>query len=1076
MDEIFSLGQWIKRRRKARDLTQDALAQRVGCSKELIVKIEADARRPSRQIAERLAEYLGLAADERVTFLQAARAELGVERLAPPAHSVPQLALAPAAALPHGTVTFLFTDIEGSTQLWAYHARQMSAGVTRHEALLREAITAADGVIFKTVGDAVYAAFASALDAVTAAVEGQRALSAEAWGLRVRMALHSGVVEAHGGDYLGLPLSRVARLLAAGHGGQILLSLATEQLVREQLPPDVMLRDLGSHRLKDLILPEQIFQLVAPDLPSDFPPLHTLAERRTNLLAQPTALIGREREIADVSTLLRRADVRLVTLTGSGGVGKTRLSLQVAAELLDEFADGVWLVNLAPISDLELVVTTIAQVLDVHEVGGQLLRDLLKHYLREKQMLLLLDNFEQVLDASLLVAELLATAPGLNILVTSRAVLHLSGEHEYVVPPLALPDRHQLPPLEQLAHYDAVRLFIERARAVKADFAVTNANAPAVAEICSRLDGLPLAIELAAARSKLFPPGALLARLRKRLDLLTEGARDLPARQQTIRNTIDWSYQLLTVHEQRVFRHLGVFVGDFTLAAAEAVCRGGIGQAGDTARPHVPMDYLTVLEALSGLVDQSLVQHGTSGTTDGDVEGRFRLLELVREYAYELLVESGEALAVQRRHAAYYLALAEAGTRQASGSTAQIQGFERLELERDNLGAALQWALDHREGALAVRFAAALAPLWLRRGDIVRGSRWLNAALVVGAHDPTVDPSLHAEALFALTTLVSWGGAIEPAVLAACPAALEPLDALLGACQALYEELGDRAGVASVLGLRAWKAWRSDYPLAGALHEEELALARASGSQSGLAEALKGLGRVSYNLGDFARAFTLFEESMAIQQALGDRYAIAGVHFDLGVAAYYQGDFPRATSNLERMVALCRELGDRGGIPAGLIHLAGVAGHQGDYQRARDLLDEALALYREQGDLEPALVLRFEGQLACQQSEWGIAQRAYRASLQAWQALDVKWEVAACLEGLGWVAAGQGDSRQAARLWGAAAELRAQLGAPLLPVDKAWYEALLARVRVMLGEAAFAAAWDEGQAMPLEQVIAEALG
>src|SRR6266508_1873801 len=418
-----------------------------------------------------------------------------------------------------------------------------------------------------------------------AALDAQHALYSEPWGeigpLCVRMALHTGGVELRDGEYQGQPLNRIARLLATGHGGQTLLSLATEELVRDHLPPDVTLRDLGTHRLKDLTHPEHIFQVIAPDISTDFPALKTLDWRGHNLPDQPTALIGRDQAIATVCSMLRRADVRLVTLTGPGGTGKTRLALQTAAELLDDFKDGVWFVNLAPIGDPNLVAATAAQTLGINESAGRSLLDQLKDYLREKQLLLLLDNFEQVAEAAPLVSELLTVAPGLKALVTSRMPLHLSGEREYAVPPLGLPpaavrtlERSNVQTFEvEISQYEAVRLFIERAQAVKADFAVTNANAPAVAEICYRLDGLPLAIELAAARVKLFPPQALLKRLGSRLKLLTGGTRDLPARQQTIRSTIDWSYQLLDEGEKRLFSRLGVFVGGWTLEAAEAVCK-----------------------------------------------------------------------------------------------------------------------------------------------------------------------------------------------------------------------------------------------------------------------------------------------------------------------------------------------------------------------------------------------------------------------------------------------------------------------------------------------------------------------
>jgi len=480
------------------------------------------------------------------------------------------------ADLPSGTVTFLFTDIEGSTQLWEQHPQAMPSALARHDAILREATAAHGGVVFRTVGDAFCTAFASAPAALRAALDAQRALHHQDWGavgpIRVRIALHTGAVAIRDAEYQGQPLNRIARLLSAGHGGQVLLSAATQELARDLLPPDAELRDMGVHRLKDLTHPEQIFQLVAPGLPADFPPLKTLDRRPHNLPAQPTALIGREQAIATVCSLLRRADVRLVTLTGPGGTGKTRLALQTAAELLEQFGDGVWFVNLAPISDPDLVATTIAQVLGAREHDNRPLLEQLKAYLREKRLVLLLDNFEQVAEAAPLVSELLAAAPGLKALATSRMPLHLSGEHEIAVAPLALPPSERSN-VQTLTQYEAVRLFIERAQAVKADFAVTNANAPAVAEICERLDGLPLAIELAAARVKLFPPQALLARLSSRLQLLTGGARDLPERQQTIRNTIDWSYQLLGEDEKRLFSRLGVFVGGWTPEAAETVLR-----------------------------------------------------------------------------------------------------------------------------------------------------------------------------------------------------------------------------------------------------------------------------------------------------------------------------------------------------------------------------------------------------------------------------------------------------------------------------------------------------------------------
>src|SRR5215212_5442446 len=457
-------------------------------------------------------------------------------------------------AEPHiGTLTFLFTDVEGSTFLWERNPEAMSKSLLRHDEILSTTIEAYDGYVFKTVGDAFYAAFPTAPKAVSAALDAQRALHHAEWEetgpLRVRMALHTGAAEERAGDYFGPSLNRVARLLSAGHGGQVLLSLTTEELVRDELPEGVGLRDLGERRLKDLFRPEHIFQITASGLPIEFAPLLTLDARLNDLPAQPSLLVGREREVAQVCEQLRNPAVRLLTLTGPGGTGKTRLGLQAAADLMDEFEGGTFFVPLAPITDPTFVAPTIARALGLTETAEQTLEELLRDYLGERHTLLLLDNFEQVLGAAPLVTELLSAAPNLKVVTTSRILLRLYGEYEFAVPPLEVPDPGRRQSLEQVTQYEAVRLFIERARAAKADFAVTSDNAPEVAEICARLDGLPLAIELAAARIKLLSPRAMLDRLGDRLKLLIGGARNLPERQRTLRGAIEWSYELLDAGE-----------------------------------------------------------------------------------------------------------------------------------------------------------------------------------------------------------------------------------------------------------------------------------------------------------------------------------------------------------------------------------------------------------------------------------------------------------------------------------------------------------------------------------------------
>src|SRR6266566_400703 len=534
--------------------------------------------------------------------------------------------------LPAGTVTLLFTDIEGSTRLLQQLGDRYAFVLAECRCLLRAAFQKWNGHEVDTQGDAFFEAFARATDAVSAAVDAQRALNtANFWPegvvVRVRMGLHTGEPLLVSEGYVGMDIHFAARIMSAGHGEQVLLSQATRNLVEHQLPDGASLRDMGEHRLKDLQSPVHLFQLVITGLPADFPPLKTLDAYPNNLPVQPTPLIGREKEVAIVGQLLRREDVRLVTLTGPGGTGKTRLALQVAAELSDLFTDGIYLVDLAPISDPALVIPTITQTLGIREVGGQPLVERLKDELQRKQMLLLLDNFEQVVSAAVQVADLLATCLQLKVIVTSRVVLHVQAEQEFFVPSLSLPDPKHVPDLAALSQYESVALFIRRAQSARPDFQVTNANAPAVAEICARLDGLPLAIELAAARMKLLSPEALLARLGQPLHVLTSGPRDVVARQQTLRNTIEWSYQLLDAQEQQLFRRLSAFVGGCTLEAIEALCTS-LGGAVES-----------VLDTVASLADKSLLQRMEQ---QAGQEPRFSMLETIREYALERQAASGE--------------------------------------------------------------------------------------------------------------------------------------------------------------------------------------------------------------------------------------------------------------------------------------------------------------------------------------------------------------------------------------------------------------------------------------------------
>jgi predicted ATPase/class 3 adenylate cyclase len=828
------------------------------------------------------------------------------------------------ASPPTGTVTFLFTDIEDSTKLWERSPQAMQAALVRHDEILRRAIEDRGGYVFKTVGDAFCCAFPTAPDALEAALESQRLLLKERWGestpLRVRMALHMGTAEERDEDYFGPPVNRVARLLSAAHGGQVLLSLPTHEMVRDQLPAGMSLVELGEHRLKDLFRPERVFQLSAPGLPVEFPPLRTLDTYRNNLPLQPTPLVGREKEVSEVCDLLRGTETRLLTLTGPGGTGKTRLALQAAADLLDDFPDGTFFVPLATLSEAELFLSTVAETLGVRETGEQPLDESLKDYLKERRLLLVLDNFEQVLGAAPTVTELLAAAPGLKVLATSRAPLGLYGEQEYAVPPLSVPDVRHLPDFKTLSQYEAVRLFIERAKAAKADFEVTDESAPAVAEICVRLDGLPLAIELAAARIKMLPPKAMLQRLSSRLKLLTGGARDLPVRQRTLRGAIEWSHTLLGDGEKTLFARMAVFSGGRTLEAVEAVC---------DAQGDLPVDSF---EGVSSLLDKSLLrqEEGPEG------EPRFVMLETIHEYAREKLQESGEAEVIGRAHTEYFLALAEEAEPELVG-TDQVSWMDVLEAEHDNLRAALSRSLEAGDSGSALRIGGALWRFWNVRGHFSEGRRWLTAGL---SGEGAAALSLRARASLGLGYLELRQGDY--------PRAVEDLEV----SHSLYREIGDRRGEAYALCFLGWIALdRNEFDRAEELLEESLALSRAAGTARDVSVSLNALAMLKVYRGDHERATAMQEECLSLAREAGDVQIIAVLTYNLGFTAAMTGEYERAEAFVREAQALFREVGDRGMAPLASNRLGFLALSQDDPDRAEELCVEAIRDLQEQAQI-----------------------------------------------------------------------------------------------------------------------------
>jgi predicted ATPase/class 3 adenylate cyclase len=781
---------------------------------------------------------------------------------------------------PTGTVTFLFTDMEGSTRLLQKLGDQYQDMEVRHAEILRRAITEGGGTEIRTEGDSFFASFPRPAGAVQAAVTAQRELARHRWPddvpIRVRMGMHTG--EGKTGrsgsatDYIGIDVNRAARIAAAGHGGQVLISEATRGLVENSLPEGVTLRDLGKHRLKDIEYPERLYDLVIDGLPADFPPVRTL-EVPTNLPAPLTSFIGRDRELARIAQLLE--DGRLLTLTGAGGCGKTRLAIEAATRLLPSYSDGGFFVDLAPITDPGLVASTVAVALGVREEPTRFVEESLRDALRDREMLLVLDNFEQLLGAAPLITEVLAAAPRVRLLVTSRAALRLSGEQQLPVPPLPVPDPRDLPPAVRLSEYAAVALFAQRATGVDPDFSITDENAPAVAEICAGLDGLPLAIELAASRIRLLSPSDMRDRLQHRLALLTGGARDLPSRQRTLREAIGWSYDLLEGDEQTLFSRLATFVGGWTVEAAEAVANPGRELGVET------------LDGLGSLMDKSLVRREHGDDT------RFGMLETIREFGVDVLQRAGDAEEIRRRHAWYFLEIAEAAEPELTRR--DPRWLDRLEREHDNLRAALRWAIETGEAEPGLRIAGAVWRFWQVRDHLAEGRR-------------------RTEELLAL------------------PGAAAPSAA--------------RAKALSAAGSLAY--WLHDPESVREAYEESLAIYRELGDRPGEAEGAYNLAFAYMLEGDMGAAKKILHVAVEVSRRLDDPVRLAYANMALSFIAGHEGDLDAGGALVEDARRTFLEAGDLWGFAVASGTQAAFAMKEGDHERARismlDSLDAAEAL------------------------------------------------------------------------------------------------------------------------------------
>jgi len=806
---------------------------------------------------------------------------------------------------PSTVTTFLFTDIEGSSRLWEEEPERMRRALACHDRILRAAVERNHGVVVKTTGDGLHAAFADPRDAVAAAVELQIALddpaATDGFPLRVRCGIHAGVIEHRDGDFFGSAVNRAARIMGAAHGGQVLVSQAVANLLRDRLPEGISFRDLGAVRLRDLSSAERIYQVEHAALRREFPALRSLEATPNNLPQQVTTFVGRDREQQEVKAAL--AKTRLLTLSGIGGLGKTRLSLQVAADVLSDYPDGVWFVELAPITDERLVPQAVATVLGVKEEVGRPVTEALVRHVRDRQLLVVLDNCEHLVHACAeLAKQLLQAGANVKVLASSREHFNIAGETMYTVPPLSVPRPEGAISVASILQCEAVRLFVERATAVQSAFVLSDQNAPAVVEICQRLDGIPLALELAAARVRAMSVEQIAARVNDRFRLLTSGDRTALPRQQTLRALIDWSYDLLTEKERILFRRLAVFAGGWTLEAAEAVAAGGDVGASE------------VLDLLADLVNKSLVMVEPQG-------GRYGLLETVRQFADERLQESGEGEAVRKRHLDFYLAFAEKAGAGLAGPE-QPAFLRQLDLDRENVLAAHVFCM-HAEGAAdsGYRLVHAIKFYWYMRGLLNLGHRVTVEALSA----PAVPPAslTRCKALWVAGQICSSMGRYEEA------------QSYLQEGLKLARALGDARMVVSVLNTLGFAVLGQGDRIAARIHcDEAFELANRLGNKRGLAAASNALAQISRLDGDLDAAEPLYERTLVLARELGDREGAAVALLNLAMVAIDRGAADRARSLLLEVLAIAEQTGSKAAGQGALGVSAGLAAFAKEWEHA----------------------------------------------------------------------------------------------------------------------------------------------
>ena len=956
--------------------------------------------------------------------------------------------------LPTGTVTFLFTDIEGSTKLAQQYPDAMPAILARHHEILNQSIQAQNGYVFQIVGDSFSAAFHSASDALKAALIAQQALQSESWNpvpIKVRMGIHTGTSHLNETSaptvYSGYAtLAATQRIMSAGHGDQVLLSGATRELVRDTLPTDSELQDLGEKRLKDLLRPEHLYQLNISGLPTTFPPLKTLDSFPNNLPTQLTSFIGRENEIAELKQELNKH--RLVTLTGSGGTGKTRLSLQVAAELLEKFDHGVWFIELAPITDPDLISQTILSTIGVQEQQGRSPLDVLKEYLHNKQPLIVLDNCEHLVSASAeVVNTLLNAAPNLKIMASSREALGVKGEASYPVPSLSLPDIKNLPVIEQLSQYEAVRLFIDRALLVAPHFVVDKDNAPFIAQICYRLDGIPLAIELAAARIKIMSIEQISQRLDDRFRLLTGGARTALPRQQTLRALIDWSYDILSENERLLLRRLSVFAGGWTLEAAEEVCAG-------VERDTQSISPYDILDLLTQLVNKSLVvvMEQSQGR-----ETRYRMLETIRQYTREKHLEAGGSEIIRQQHLTFFVKLTEQAKPELHRPN-QAFWLNKLDDELDNLRMALEWALSG-DGEDGLRIITNTTRFWFFRNTPHELGKWL-AQLLQRYDKPD---RLRAKSLSIQSQCVVQHGNFDEA----CQLAEQSLE--------LARTLKDKkAEASSLLNLGQVIGLQGNLELGNTLVQESLTLYQDLRDKIGQASATAWL---SNHSNDMERSKAFAREALRFYRELGDPDRVAWYLTTLAQQTIWDGDLsPHVADWLEEARLIHDQLGNQSGRSTTLLLSGSLAFWRGDYEQARIFWEESIALSEHTGSALNASWSRVNLAYAVlRQGNLSQAIEIFRLTVQQFHQANNAIGVVYALEGLASLYTHQEHPERAAQLFAWTDMMRDKIGDHRPPIEQASVERDLAIIQATLNDAEFEKLSTEGRLITTEQVVAFAL-